>query len=125
MQIRCGVAQIVWQSFGKGGFVRTRNWQFAYDIIPTEPTAEALADTPKDASREGLPAGRIDGSSQYLEQPLEVLGDTVHGKCRDIFESEVWRDFADTPGARFVCCVRKLMRILDPWRRRCLGHSAA
>jgi hypothetical protein len=74
--------------------VGTRNRQFAHGIIPTavdrgrnpaeaEPTAEAVAGTPQDAKREGLRVGRIEGK-HYLEQRLEVLGTTVHGKGPDI-----------------------------------------
>src|SRR4029077_1023028 len=117
MQIRRRVAQIVRQSVGQRGFVLARNRQLACPIVATavdrgrnpaetEPTAEAIADTPQGTSREGLPLGRIERGC-YLEQRLEVLGAAVHGKSPDIFQSEVWGDFADTPGARFVRCVRE------------------
>lgn len=105
-EIRCCIAQIVRQSVGESGLVRTRNRQCGGGIIPTKPTAEAPADTEQHASREGIRAGPIEGS-HYLEQRLEVVGATVHWKGPDILHSEVWRDFADKPGARFVSCFRK------------------
>ena len=71
-----------------------------------KPTAEAIAETPQDAGREGLSVGWIE-RNQIFEQRLEVLGASVHGKSPDILQSEVSGDFADAPGARFVCFVRK------------------
>ena len=116
-QIRRRVAQIAWKPAGQRGLVRTRNCQLAGATIPTavdrgrnaaeaKPTAEAIAETPQDAGREGLSVGWIE-RNQIFEQRLEVLGASVHGKSPDILQSEVSGDFADAPGARFVCFVRK------------------
>ena len=60
------------------------------DPAEVKPTAEAIANIPQDASREGFRVGRV-GGNRHLEQRLEVLGATVHGECPDILQSEVWR----------------------------------
>ena len=41
-----------------------------------------------------------------LEQPREVSSATVYRQGPDVLHREVRRDFADTPGASLVCCVR-------------------